>query len=89
MALSCNDDFPVKAPYIDNSVIAEKWRHGFTKTKAVHGVDNIGAYFSAYLADMPLETAQDFIRIFLRMLFMRLLFLMILVVASLKICEGC
>lgn len=52
--------FPVKAPYIDNSVIAEKWRHGFTKTKAVHGVDNIGAYFSAYLADMPLETAQDF-----------------------------
>lgn len=51
--------FPEKAPYIDNnSVIAKLWGHGFTKTKAVHGVDNIGAYFSAYLADMPLEDVE-------------------------------
>lgn len=51
--------FPEKAPYIDNnSVIAELWGHGFTKTKAVHGVDNIGAYFSAYLADMPLDDVK-------------------------------
>ena len=48
--------FPEKAPFIDNnSVISRLWEQGFTKTKAVHGVDNIGAYFSAYLADMPLE----------------------------------
>lgn len=51
--------FPEKAPYIDNnSVIAKLWGHGFTKTKAVHGVDNIGAYFSAYLADMPLDDVK-------------------------------
>lgn len=48
--------FPDKAPYIENnSVLAPIWGHGFTKIQAVHGVDNIGAYFSAYLADMPLD----------------------------------
>ena len=51
--------FPEKAPFLDNNtVIAKLWGHGFTKTKAVHGVDNIGAYFSAYLADLPLDEAQ-------------------------------
>lgn len=51
--------FPEKAPYLDNNtVIAKLWGHGFTKTKAVHGVDNIGAYFSAYLADLPIDEAQ-------------------------------
>ena len=45
-----------KAPYIDNNdVMAKLWGHGFTSTKALHGCDNIGAYFSAYLGDMPLE----------------------------------
>lgn len=44
------------APYLDNNaVIAPLWRHGFTKTKAVSDCDNIGAYFSAYLGDMPLD----------------------------------
>lgn len=44
------------APYINNNVeFAPLWGHGFTKIKAVHGIDNLGAYFSAYLADMPLE----------------------------------
>lgn len=48
--------FPDKAPYIrNNDVLAPIWGYGFTKIKAVHGVDNIGAYFSAYLADMPLD----------------------------------
>lgn len=52
--------FPDKAPFLDNnSVIAQLWGHGFTKTKAVHGVDNIGAYFSAYLADLPIDEAQS------------------------------
>lgn len=51
--------FPEKAPYLDNNtVIAQLWGHGFAKTKAVHGVDNIGAYFSAYLADLPIDEAQ-------------------------------
>lgn len=48
-----------KAPYIDNnSVMQELWGQGFTKTKALHDCDNIGAYFSAYLGDMPLEDVE-------------------------------
>lgn len=31
------------------------WGQGFTKTKALDNCDNIGAYFSAYLGDMPLD----------------------------------
>lgn len=51
--------FVDKAPYIaNNEVLAPLWGQGFTKIKAVHGCDNIGAYFSAYLADMPLEDFQ-------------------------------
>lgn len=51
--------FSEKAPYIENNeVLAPLWGQGFTKIKAVHGCDNIGAYFSAYLADMPLEDFQ-------------------------------
>ena len=44
-----------KAPFIPNDTMAELWGHGFTKTKAVTDCDNVGAYFSAYLADIPLE----------------------------------
>ena len=45
-----------KAPFIDNnSIFAPMWGHGWTKIQAVHGVDNLGAYFSAYLADIPLD----------------------------------
>ena len=48
-----------EAPYIDNNAVMQKlWGHGFTKTKALRDCDNIGAYFSAYLGDMPLEDAQ-------------------------------
>lgn len=48
-----------KAPYIDNnSVMQQLWGQGFTKTKALHDCDNVGAYFSAYLGDMPLEDVE-------------------------------
>lgn len=42
------------APYIDNNAVFQPlWGHGFTSVKAVRGdVDNLGAYFSAYLGDM-------------------------------------
>lgn len=44
------------APFIPNDVLRALWRYGFVKIKAVRGdVDNLGAYFSAYLADMSLE----------------------------------
>lgn len=49
-----------EAPFLDNnSVIQVLWGHGFTKTKALNNVDNIGAYFSAYLADMPLDELEE------------------------------
>lgn len=49
-----------EAPFIDNNEVMQKfWGQGFTKTKALNGVDNIGAYFSAYLADMPLDELSE------------------------------
>lgn len=48
-----------KAPYIDNNTVMQQlWGQGFTKTKALHDCDNVGAYFSAYLGDMPLEDVE-------------------------------
>ena len=38
--------------YINNDEICSLWGHGFTKTKGLEGVDNIGAYLSAYLGDV-------------------------------------
>lgn len=46
------------APFIPNEDIAAMWSQGFTTTKAVNNCDNIGAYFSAYLSDMPLDEAK-------------------------------
>lgn len=48
-----------EAPFIENNAVMQKlWGHGFTKVKALHDCDNIGAYFSAYLGDMPLEDVE-------------------------------
>jgi len=45
-----------KAPFIPNDDVMQKlWGQGFTKTKALDNCDNVGAYFSAYLGDMPLD----------------------------------
>lgn len=50
--------FPADAPYMDNKKVAECWSQGFTTTKKCDNCDNLGAYLSAYMADMPLEDAQ-------------------------------
>lgn len=47
-----------KKVFIANDEIAELWGLGFTKTRSLHGIDNIGAYLSAYLADVEL-TDED------------------------------
>lgn len=39
--------------YIPNQELAELWSHGFVTIKSLKDVDNIGAYVSAYLADLP------------------------------------
>jgi hypothetical protein len=40
--------------YIDPAEMAKLWGHGFIKIKSLSGVDNIGAYLSAYLGDVEL-----------------------------------
>lgn len=52
--------FPDKAPFISNSKLASMWGHGFVKITDVSNVDNVGAYLSAYIADIevPLDSPQ-------------------------------
>lgn len=40
--------------FIENSVLRELWGLGFVMIKSLRNVDNIGAYLSAYLADVEL-----------------------------------
>lgn len=40
--------------YIENSMLAELWGHGFVTIRSLKDVDNIGAYLSAYLTDVEL-----------------------------------
>lgn len=36
-------------PFVENDRIAELWTHGFTKTKNITRIENIGAYMAKYL----------------------------------------
>lgn len=49
--------FPEKAPYIDNTIIARLWGHGFVTVKSLSGVVNAGVYLSAYLGGLELSEA--------------------------------
>jgi hypothetical protein len=51
-----------KKVYIPSKQLEQLWGHGFIKVKALNGVDNIGAYLSAYLGDVELtqETLPDY-----------------------------
>lgn len=51
--------FKEKAPFIPNEVIAKMWGHGFTCTRKIDNVDNIGAYLSGYLADLSFDEAEQ------------------------------
>lgn len=57
--LHCLFLFPDKAPFIPNDDLARIWKHGFTKTKSLKGVDNPGLYLTAYLGDMEYAAAID------------------------------
>lgn len=41
--------------YIPNTDIARLWGYGFVKVKSLNRVDNVGAYLTAYLADLELD----------------------------------
>lgn len=51
--------YPTKAPYLPNSPenrpIADMWGHGWVTIKRLDEVDNVGAYLTAYLCDVPVE----------------------------------
>lgn len=51
--------FEDKAPYIENSIMAAKWGLGFTVTKKLEDVDNVGAYLTAYLGDMDMDDYKN------------------------------
>ena len=51
--------YPKKAPYLPNETIRELWQQGFVTVKKLENVDNIGAYLTAYLCDVPLEEAAE------------------------------
>lgn len=44
-----------KAPFVPNLELAQCWGQGFVQVKAVTNCDNLGAYLSAYLADLPVN----------------------------------
>ena len=46
------------APFIPNKKIEALWCHGFTVTKKLDNVDNVGAYLTAYLGDMELNDCK-------------------------------
>lgn len=48
-------------PYISNNeVIYKTWGHGFTSFQAVDNCDNLGAYLSAYLSDLPVDVRDGY-----------------------------
>lgn len=57
--------FPGRAPFIPNSELREIWGHGFVRVTDVTNVDNVGAYLSAYIADVevPLDSKEGTIKV--------------------------
>lgn len=47
--------YPKKAPYLPNDTINQLWQQGFVTVKKLDDVDNVGAYLTGYLADVPLD----------------------------------
>lgn len=45
----------VEKVFIPNNELEKVWGHGFVKIKSLEGNDNIGAYLSAYLADLDID----------------------------------
>lgn len=48
--------FRQKPPFVSNSELMKIWGHGFVKITSLTNVDNVGAYLTAYLGDIPLES---------------------------------
>jgi hypothetical protein len=51
--------FKTKASFIKNDELAKIWGLGYTKTKSLKGVSNIGLYLTAYLTDLDLTEDKN------------------------------
>lgn len=52
--------FPQKAPFISTELLQKTWKQGkIVSAKKLDDVDNIGAYLTAYLADLDIEQCGD------------------------------
>lgn len=51
--------YPQRAPFIPNVELRECWGHGFVRVQRLDGVDNVGAYLSAYLGDIEADAGQE------------------------------
>lgn len=59
--LHCLFIFKSDAPYIPNEDLRNMWGQGFVNVKALpKDCDNVGAYLTAYLADVPLEEHEGY-----------------------------
>lgn len=45
--------------FINNNELADIWRNGFVSIQSLAGVDNIGAYLSAYMSDLEVPSNYD------------------------------
>lgn len=45
--------------FINNSELADIWQNGFVSVQSLAGVDNIGAYLSAYMSDLEVPNNYD------------------------------
>lgn len=58
--LHCIFIFARKAPYIENTLLAEMWGLGFVSIQAMNkNIDDIGKYLTAYLTDLPIDDTSD------------------------------
>lgn len=48
-------------PFVHNDIIANAWKQGFTSTRKVDNVDDIGAYLCAYLTDVEAEDDVEYV----------------------------
>lgn len=53
--------FSSVAPFMANDAVSKAWKQGFVSVRALDNVDNVGAYLTAYLGDMPLDEIDFYI----------------------------
>lgn len=51
--------FPTKAPFISNQTFSSLWGNGFVRIGKLDDVDNVGAYLTAYLGDLPINDINN------------------------------